>query len=221
MRLFVGIALDAATTAALGGVRERFTAAGGESVRWASETTWHVTLQFLGEASAEQAACVVERLRGVKAERVPVRIAGLGFFERAGIFFADVEVTAEMLALEQKVTAATRGCGFVPEARAYHPHITLAKAKGRNARGMEGLRRAVEKTHPIRQKTADKGGAPGGGGARGLSDSPISEHRGDVGHPEYFLRTAQFVAGEFLLYESFPGAEGSRYEVRERFGLRE
>lgn len=181
MRLFIGIALDERATAMLRGVRERFAAAGGE-VRWAAEETWHVTLQFLGEASAEQTACVVERLRRIEADRVPVRIEGLGFFERAGIFFADVPVSAELLALQQKVTAATRGCGFVPEARAYHPHITLAKAKGRKTKAMSPLYKAVEK--------------------------------------EKFAPKSEFVAEEFLLYESFPGPEGSRYEVRERFGLK-
>jgi RNA 2',3'-cyclic 3'-phosphodiesterase len=180
MRLFVGIALDEAATAALRSVLERFAGSGGE-VRWAAEATWHVTLEFLGEASEEQAACVVERLRAVEADRVPVRIDALGFFERAGIFHAEVALTPELLALEQTVTAATRGCGFAREARAYHPHITLAKAKGRNPRAMEPLRRAVERAK--------------------------------------FALTSEFVAAEFLLYESFPGPEGSRYEVRERFRL--
>jgi RNA 2',3'-cyclic 3'-phosphodiesterase len=200
MRLFVGIALSEAATAALRAVRERLAAAGGD-VRWANEATWHVTLQFLGEAGEEQAACVVERLRGVEAEPVPVRVEGLGFFERAGIFFADVPVSAELLALQQKVTAATRGCGFRPEARAYHPHITLAKVKGRNARAMEGLKKLVERAHPVRDTTANKDGAPRNGGAPGVG--------------------SEFVASEFLLYESFPGPEGSRYEVKEQFRLKD
>jgi RNA 2',3'-cyclic 3'-phosphodiesterase len=182
MRLFVGIALDEGATVALRGVRERFAAAGGD-VRWASAATWHVTLQFLGEASEEQATCVVERLGGIAAAPVAVRVEGLGFFERAGIFFADVPVTAALLALQRKVTAAKRGCGFVPEARAWHPHITLAKAKGRSGRSMAPLQKAVE-----RAKLA---------------------------------LSSEFVASEFLLYESFPAPEGSRYEVRKQFSLRE
>ena len=180
MRLFVGIALDAEATAALRRVCERLAPAGGE-VRWQSELTWHVTLQFLGEASNEQAACVVERLRAIDAERVPVSLSGLGFFERAGIFFADVPATAELLALERKVSAATCMCGFLPDSRAYHPHITLAKAKGRNPRALARL-----------QKEAERG---------------------------KFALEAEFVAREFLLYESFPGPDGSRYEVREGFAL--
>jgi RNA 2',3'-cyclic 3'-phosphodiesterase len=180
MRLFVAISLAQEAMAALRAVRDRLDAAGGE-VRWAAEATWHVTLQFLGEASEEQAACLADRLRAIEAEAVPVKIEGLGFFERAGVFYAGVALTPSLLALQQKVTAATRGCGFVPEARTYHPHITLAKAKGRNARAMAPLQKALERTK--------------------------------------FELAAEFVAGEFLLYESFPGPEGSRYEVRERFRL--
>jgi 2'-5' RNA ligase len=68
------------------------------------------------------------------------------------------------------------------EERAYNPHITLARSKGRNSgRALVPLKKAVE--------------------------------RSKVG------LEAQFIASEFLLYESFPGPEGSRYEVRARFGL--
>ena len=35
----------------------------------------------------------------------------------------------ELLLLQERVTAATRPCGFAPEARPYQPHITLARAK--------------------------------------------------------------------------------------------
>jgi hypothetical protein len=34
-------------------------------------------------------------------------------------------------------------------------------------------------------------------------------------------RFTRFVAKEFLLFESFPGSEGSRYEIRERFALKD
>jgi 2'-5' RNA ligase len=40
--------------------------------------------------------------------------------------------------------------------------------------------------------------------------------RSEIGKPRKFT---EFVAAEFLLYESFLGPAGSRYEVRERFSL--
>ena len=186
MRLFVGIPLAASATKALAEVRERFEPE-ASGLRWSAPESWHVTLQFLGQASQEQATCVMEKLGAIEAARVGMRIEGLGFFERAGVFWAGVGLSPELLALEQKVVAATRGCGFQPEDRAYNPHITLARVKGRGGSGaLAPLKRAVERA-----------------GAKG----------------EAAELKAEFTSEEFLLYESFPGPEGSRYEVRGRFRL--
>jgi 2'-5' RNA ligase len=179
MRLFIGIALAPEIVHALADVRSRFESPAAD-LRWPSPQTWHVTLQFLGQTSKEQQACVIENLRTVRAAQVPVRIQGLGFFDRAGVFWAGVALTPELLALQQFVTAAMRNCGFVPEARAYSPHITLARTKGR-AKALDPLKKVLERTN-IDLKT-------------------------------------EFTAEEFLLYESIPGLQGSRYEVRERFPL--
>ncbi|HEX4066013.1 MAG TPA: RNA 2',3'-cyclic phosphodiesterase [Acidobacteriaceae bacterium] len=182
MRLFVGIALDPVATETLLRVREQFAPTAAE-LRWSQPESWHVTLQFLGSATAEQALCVAEKLVAIRAAPVPVRIAGLGFFERAAVFWAGVELTVELLAIQHRITAATRACGFVPENRAYNPHITLARARGR-------------------------------GGPRALAPIKTVVERNRLS-----IR-AEFVATEFLLYESLPGPEGSKYEVRGRFELR-
>lgn len=121
MRLFVGIALAPETADALLRVRERFEAVAGSELRWSAPEGWHVTLQFLGQVSEEQALCVVEKLAAVRAARVPVRIAGLGFFERAGVFWAGVTLTPELPALQQFVTAAMQNCGFEPEEKGVQP----------------------------------------------------------------------------------------------------
>ncbi|HEY6446341.1 MAG TPA: RNA 2',3'-cyclic phosphodiesterase [Acidobacteriaceae bacterium] len=145
MRLFVGIALSPEAAAALSGVRALLASSGPE-LRWSEPHGWHVTLQFLGEVTEPRAAMVAERLATVKADPVPVRIAELGFFERAGVFFAGVALTPELLALEQRVVAAMRACGFTPEPRRYNPHITLARAKGRGgARELAPLKKALER----------------------------------------------------------------------------
>lgn len=166
----------------LRGVRDSLAPHAGEGIRWSAESTWHVTLQFLGQTSDERAACVISNLREIHAAPASVRIEGVGFFERAGIFYAGIGVSPEVIALQQQVTAATCPCGFAPEARPWHPHITLAKTKGRS-----GTRALA----PLKQEI------------RRGKDEPFAE----------------FLANEFLLYESFPGPEGSRYEVRARFPL--
>ncbi len=56
-----------------------------------------------------------------------------------------VGLTPELEALQQRVTAATGGCGFVPETRPYHPHITLARSKGKRADGLRELKSRIHR----------------------------------------------------------------------------
>jgi 2'-5' RNA ligase len=129
MRLFVGIPLANAVIRELSALSTRLNS-NADGLRWAAPESWHVTLQFLGNTSLETYACLVARLRELRSPPVPVQLEALGFFERAGIFFAGVGLTPELLFLEQRVTAATGQCGFIPETRSFHPHITLARGKG-------------------------------------------------------------------------------------------
>lgn len=129
MRLFVGIPLAAAVIGELAAVSARLKST-QDRLRWATPESWHVTLQFLGNTGPEKYSCLVARLRELRSPPVPVRLEALGCFDRAGIFFAGVGLTPELLSLQQRVTAATALCGFVPEARPFHPHITLARSKG-------------------------------------------------------------------------------------------
>ncbi len=179
MRLFVGIPLDAAVAGELAALTERLKSP-SDGLRWQAAAGWHITLQFLGKTSLEQYACVTSGLRRIRHRAFGLHLEPPGFFDRAGVFFAGVRLSAELIGLQGLVVAATKPCGFVAEDRAYQPHITLARAKGN------------DKGHLVR-RLKEKAGA---------------------GHA-----FPGFVAREFLLYESFPEPGGSRYEVRERFGL--
>ncbi len=129
MRLFLGIPLAATVTAELASISARLRS-GSDGLRWSAPESWHITLQFLGATTPEQYACVVARLRELHLPPASVQLEGIGFFDRAGIFYAGVYTTTELFALQQCVTHATAQCGFIPEARPYEPHITLARTKG-------------------------------------------------------------------------------------------
>jgi 2'-5' RNA ligase len=179
MRLFVGIPLAAGVIGELSAAVARLRS-DGDGLRWPAPESWHVTLQFLGDAGRGEYDCVVSRLRELRLPSVPIQFDGLGLFDRAGILIAAVRVTPELLLLQKRVTAATQLCGFIPETRPYQPHITLARDKRQGQRrGMVELKAAIGR------------------------------------QPNF----TGFVAGEFLLYESFLGPAGSRYEIRERFPL--
>jgi 2'-5' RNA ligase len=149
MRLFVGIALAEAVVRELKSAVARLRSSDGPAerparelpgcgLRWTAPESWHITLQFLGHATPEQLACLRSRLGEVRSAPVPVEMGALGCFDGAGVFFADVAVTPGLAALGRSVVAATAQCGFVAETRPFHPHITLARAKGQGRGG--GLR---------------------------------------------------------------------------------
>jgi RNA 2',3'-cyclic 3'-phosphodiesterase len=145
MRLFIGIPLAVAVARELSAISSRLRS-GGDGLRWASPESWHVTLQFLGSTSPDQYLCVIDRLRDLRSPPISIHLDSLGFFDRAGVFFAGVRLTPELSALQQQVIAATAPCGFPAEFRDYHPHITLARSKGKEGRhGIQHLKTKVER----------------------------------------------------------------------------
>jgi 2'-5' RNA ligase len=177
MRLFIGVPISPALADQLAAVRARFEQ-NEDGLRWSAPESWHITLQFLGAATPEQHDCVVSHLRSVQAKPFAIQLEELGFFDRAGVFFVGVVVSPELASLQKAVVRATCPCGFTPEDRPYHPHITLARNRGRQ-NGIRSLKPRIGESS----------------------------------------RFASFTAREFLLYESFPSPQGSRYEVRGRFPL--
>ena len=149
MRLFVGIALADKVVRELAGAVARLRAKEGgprvaDNLRWTEPESWHITLQFLGNASQEQYECLAARLGEVRSAPVPIAVGELGCFDRAGVLFANVTVTPELAMLAQRVIAATSRCGFVADPRPFHSHITLARAKahGRGA-GIRSMQNQV------------------------------------------------------------------------------
>jgi RNA 2',3'-cyclic 3'-phosphodiesterase len=142
MRLFVGIPLAAAVIEELSAISMRLQSH-ADGLRWSVPESWHITLQFLG--NTPQYECIVSGLRDLRSPSVPIQLEGLGFFDRAGVFFAGVNLTPELEALQQRVTAATGLCGFIPETRPYHPHISLARSKTKGARGLRELKGKIHR----------------------------------------------------------------------------
>jgi 2'-5' RNA ligase len=139
MRLFLAIPLAEPVLAELTRLTARLRP-GAAELRWSAPESWHITMQFLGNADPAQYDCLIAKLAGFRAPPVPIQLAELGIFDRAGIFYAEVDLTPPLVALQQRIAAATALCGFEPEARPFHPHITLARVKGSNrARDLHGL----------------------------------------------------------------------------------
>jgi RNA 2',3'-cyclic 3'-phosphodiesterase len=157
MRLFIGIPLSPATSDSLVALTKQLRAkASAEVLRWSARESWHITLQFLGNGSPEQYDCIVASLREVHHPQLSIQLGAPGIFDRAGILFVDVGVTPQLTALQQAVIAATAPCGFAPEDRPYHPHITLARRRGKSGgRELRRLKPQIRQQQEIPTFTAD------------------------------------------------------------------
>ncbi|MBB1253677.1 RNA 2',3'-cyclic phosphodiesterase [Streptomyces alkaliterrae] len=136
MRLF------AAVTPPLGAreeLRRQVSAAasgGPERLRWTDPDDWHVTLAFYGEVPEERVAELCTRL-GRAAHRHPpleLRVRGAGRFgDRvlwAGVT-GDRPAPERLRRLADAAKAAGRRAGApADDGHRYHPHLTLARARG-------------------------------------------------------------------------------------------
>jgi RNA 2',3'-cyclic 3'-phosphodiesterase len=157
LRLFIGIPLAAATASDLATVVNRIRSNATEYLRWSAPESWHITLQFLGSTTLQQHECVTAHLRELRHPSVQIRLGTLDTFDRAGVLFVDVPVTPELLALQQAVAAATAPCGFTPEMRPYHPHITLARRKGKGGgRELRNLKIQIDPPPRFSSFTAER-----------------------------------------------------------------
>jgi RNA 2',3'-cyclic 3'-phosphodiesterase len=116
--------------------------------RWQDEEQLHLTLRFVGEVERPVADDLAAELAHIRAQAFELRVAGTGRFEQrnSGALWAGVEPRAPVAALAAKVERACLTVGLEPERRAFHPHITLARWKGR--RGHE-VARFLERTRGL------------------------------------------------------------------------
>ena len=121
--------------------------------RWQDEDQLHLTLRFVGEVERPVANDLADALGKVRSEPFAIRLNGVGRFEQrsSGALWAGVEPKEPVTSLAAKVERACLTAGLEPERRAYHPHITLARWKGRRTREVRSFleRRAGLASEPF------------------------------------------------------------------------
>ena len=124
-------------------VRDRLLAAMGgvSAARWQRDDQLHLTLRFIGEVDRHAAQDIAAALGGVRQPPFELSLHGTGVFDRRGqpdALWAGVTPHDAVHALHNKVDQALIRVGVPPEARTFHPHITLARF-GRHAGPVEGF----------------------------------------------------------------------------------
>jgi 2'-5' RNA ligase len=105
------------------------------AVHWADPASLHLTLAFLGELDDERLAHARDAAQQAAAASSPfaLRISGLGTFgppHAPRVIWAGVGGDLDRLRhLHATLRAVLAARGFAPEARAFSPHLTLARLR--------------------------------------------------------------------------------------------
>lgn len=105
-----------------------------DGVRWVDPSTSHLTLKFLGNATADQLDRLDERLRAIASTVGPVefRAGETGAFpnwKRPRVLWLGLVGAEPIVTLAGAVEAAAREVGFQAEQRSFSPHLTLGRIK--------------------------------------------------------------------------------------------
>lgn len=88
----------------------------------------HLTLHFIGNVFRAELACLREQARQVQASRFDLRIDTSGYFGKPRVAWLGCrDVPPEFTDLHHRLGAQLRRCDYRPEARCYHPHVSVAR----------------------------------------------------------------------------------------------
>jgi len=145
VRLFVGLELDepvrVAAAAAAARLESRIAGFAGDfKARWIPGSNLHITVWFFGEVSDEAAAILIEQLRApLRVPAFELAVRGCGAFPRSGaprvLWIGTAEGTPSMVAAHAALIDRLAPLNHMPEARAYAPHVTMARVKEPGRRG--------------------------------------------------------------------------------------
>ena len=134
-RVFFALVPDAPLQAALGIVaRDLARDVGGRPVR---DSNIHMTLAFIGKATAQTIELLRELGLGLRGSAFTLRLDKLGAFRKAEVAWIAPSIAPEpLVALHADLCADLIDCGVTIEARPFSPHVTLVRRSARLPRAL-------------------------------------------------------------------------------------
>lgn len=103
---------------------------------WVPPDQMHLTLRFIGEVDEDRFRTIREALGGVQGKSFYLTLKGVGHFPKRGdpeVLWAGVPENEGLIRLRNRIESLLVRRGVEPEARKFHPHVTLARIKDARA----------------------------------------------------------------------------------------
>jgi 2'-5' RNA ligase len=132
-RLFTGVEIPLEIAERLSYLR-----GGLAGARWIDRDNYHLTLRFIGDVDMVAAEAVAEGLSRVRRHSFPLRITGIGALgtRNPKAVVATVEASGPLLDLQAEHERILQRIGLPAEGRKFTPHVTVARLRNGNARGI-------------------------------------------------------------------------------------
>lgn len=136
MRTFVAIPLPAECQSMLDHMQQELRCYDAE-VGWVAIPSIHLTLKFLGDVNPDLVPGLAASLKSASEPEsgFELRLHGLGCFpnpRNPRVIWCGIDGDTDALQrLQKKVEAVCDKFSFPPEARAFKPHLTLGRVKGK------------------------------------------------------------------------------------------
>ncbi len=128
MRLFVGVPLDDIVRRYVYDVSNALRGKMGRMrASWVKEENYHITLMFIGEVPDEEVETIKTKLSSVRFTPFTLTLSNVGYFgSPPKVLWVGVQSSEKLTDLASQVNNLLGG-----NIDRFHPHITLARIKGR------------------------------------------------------------------------------------------
>jgi RNA 2',3'-cyclic 3'-phosphodiesterase len=154
IRLFIAVDTPAAVKREMVLLRDDL-ARRARDVRWEAAEKLHCTLRFLENVERSRLPSIEQQVESASSGIPPLSLnySGIGFFPdsiRPRIIWIGIrESGGELARLQERVSGGLLSLGFLPEARPFHPHVTLGRAgAGRTSRVLIDIAKTRTFDHP-------------------------------------------------------------------------
>lgn len=96
--------------------------------RLVTEANLHMTLHFIGNTTAPTLDCLDRQARQIQFKPFDMQLDSMGVFEKPRVLWLGCDnPPTPLIELQGKLGQRFTRCGFTPEARAFTPHVTVAR----------------------------------------------------------------------------------------------
>lgn len=101
----------------------------GIDARWSHPEDYHITLRYIGEATAEHLESIKQGLETIKIKGFGLEIEGLSYFmaKSEHILYANVQSKRKITTLTAEINLKMQNSGFEMPNKPFVPHVTVAR----------------------------------------------------------------------------------------------